>query len=113
MGAVLGAVPCVVERLRVDIVCSRRGVGLSPVPLPGSCRAAWKWQVEPMLNGVSHMDRQVLPLRWMLAGAKRYARKRSVYKVYTRTMTRSRITWPTGCRARAGVLVESQPRRSS
>ena len=25
------------------------------------------------------MDRQVLPLRWMLAGAKRYARKRRVY----------------------------------
>lgn len=85
MGAVLGAVPCVVERLRGHRVFSAWG---GPVPLPGSCRAAWKWQVEPMLNGVSHMDRQVLPLRWMLAGAKRYARKRLVYtRDHDTTMT--------------------------
>ena len=34
------------------------------------------------------MDRQVLPLRWMLAGAKRYARKRRVYtRDHDTTMT--------------------------
>ena len=104
MGAVLGAVPCVVERLRGHRVFSAWG---GPVPLPGSCRAAWKWQVEPMLNGVSHMDRQVLPLRWMLAGAKRYARKR---RVYTRDHDTITGTWP--CKLDLDARVDSPYRKT-
>lgn len=57
MGAVLGAVPCV-EKGCVH-PCAVFGVACLPRCQP-SCQAAWKWQVEPMINGVSHTSLTLL-----------------------------------------------------